>query len=412
MTRRPTPESGFTLLELMLVVGISALLLLGVTRLTQSWIDAERATGAGTHLSRVSHVVQRYVEARWAILPPTNDALTAGGEWAALGDILRDEGLLTAGVLRSPLNTPLRISYNNAGGIYRATIFATQNIPNNMVLRTARQAGNFGGSVTSVGDVNTARGAFGQWAVPIANIGGFNCPVTPRSGCLVALISYTEDLLTGPYLYREDLGNPDLNTMFTDLLMNGRNINGAGNIAASELNVATLANLGDTNVAGTATFNGPATANAGMTVNAGMDVSGDSNFSGNLTVNSGTVNTVALNATTVQAPTFRTNQFDAQNLTVGSVGGGNLVVNDAINVNSNVTASGEVYTNTLNAGQINMNNGTLTTGRMDVRNTLEINGTVNITSGTVIVDRLVADRCVEIHDSSNPGNYNDYGNCP
>src|SRR5690606_28812135 len=168
--KNTTSQSGFTLLELLLVVGISALLLLGVTRLTQSWVDEELATGAGTHLSRVGSVVQRYVEARWAVLTPTTDALNAGGEWADLVTILQEEGVLAGGALNSPLRVPLQISDSNAGGVYRATIFGTDTIPNRMVLRTARQAGNFGGAVTTVVDANNARGAFSQWAVPVASI--------------------------------------------------------------------------------------------------------------------------------------------------------------------------------------------------------------------------------------------------
>jgi prepilin-type N-terminal cleavage/methylation domain-containing protein len=423
-------EAGFTLLELLLVIGVSGLLLLGISKLTRSWIDAEIATASGQHLERTASVVKRYIEANWTTLTNTDDALVAaagGGVWGTLDDDLSEEGLLTGTNLRNPIGINLKIAYitdtSVTPAIYRATIYSDGDLPSQRALLAARQAGNVGGTISNFPDGNFAIGSFAQWAVAKNQLlpGGVDpCPAsdTPSGrGCLIGLVSYSETTIVGPYLYRSlILGDPQFNTMNTPLLMNSNNIVGASNIQTQSLDVLNDSSLGSMNVAGAATFNGPTTISNGMTVANGMTVTGDADFADNVNMNGGTLNATTLNAATVQAPTIRTNNLDTQNLAINN---GSLTVDDAVNVNGdlNVTAPGsEIFVNTVNAGTIDANNGTLTVGQINIENSMNISGTVHITdpTKTLIVDRLIADDCVKINDGTGTGTYLAYGNpaCP
>jgi hypothetical protein len=284
-------------------------------------------------------------------------------------------------------------------------------------LDAARQAGNVGGTMSPFPNGAIALGAFGQWRVPKTSLlpGGTDpCPASNTAGtqgCLVALVSFTDSTLEGPYLYRNPVtGRADLNTMNTTLLMNTHDITGAGNVTATTLNVNNTATLGSTTVNGPAAFNSDNTVTNGITVNGNMNVTGDANFSNNVNINSGNLNTKDLHADTVQAPIIRTNNLDSQNLVISN---GSMTVDDDINVNGSVNmaaGSGEVFANTINAGTINANNGAMTVGTMNVPNAVNVTGNLNVTNGSVNVTRLVADQCVAIKQSD--GTFKNYGICP
>lgn len=420
VVQKKSDEKGFTLFELLLVVSITALIFAGIAAITQSWINTEIATSSGQYMQRVATVTEKYVEANWGGtpgLPDTDDAVAdLDPKWAGLRTSLNQEGLLIGGVLRNPLGSNMRISYkvdatDPTNPVYRAAVYTIDELPSSKVREASRQAGNYGGSVSVFGGNTRAVGAFGQFDVALTNLttGTFPCTATATDSCLVAVISRNDSMLSGSYLYRDDMGDPALNTMTTDLLMNNNRVTGAAGVETQDLNVSNLANLGTTNVSGTSTFNGPTTIGAGLTANGGMDVTGNANFSDNVTMTNGTLNVDTLNSSTIQSPDVRTNTFNAQNL---AVNGGNVTVDDDINVNGNITANGEVFANTVNAGTINANGGDLTVGTIDVRNTMQINGAVNVTSGNIAVDRMVADQCAKVKvpvDVDHPNGWAYYG---
>lgn len=420
-----TGESGFSLLELLLAIGVTAIMFMGITQVTRSWINKELADSAGSHMNRVASVVERYIEANWidgtgSLLPETANALTDGDPlWADLPDILEQEGLMTAGTLRTPLGANLRIAYvvDTAGAttVYRASIFTETNLPNSAIRQAARKIGATGGTVSSFPDVNSAVGAFGQWSVAVGRImpGGaaFPCARTNERGCLIVVVSKDDTSLCGPFLYRGTApACTAANTMFTTLDMNNQDITNAATIGTEDLNVNQLANLRTTNVGGTATFNGMTTMAAGLDVNNGMDVSGDANFSNNVTMDGGTLNATTLNATRIDVSSIDTNTLNAQDMTIAN---GNLTVDDNVSINGNMSVAGpgaQAFVSTMNAGAINAGNGEIYVSRMNVINTMEISGAVNITSGTIISDQLVADSCVRINNGG--GAYENYGICP
>ena len=190
--KNSSSQSGFTLLELLLVLGVAAIILVGITQITRSWVDSESASSAGQQLARVSQITQKFVESNFGTLPATNDALAEppGSPWEDLKTTLSQEGMLNGGVLRSTFNVPMRISYvvdiSVTPAVYRASIYTTTNLPNKRVLQAARQAGNNGGTVTVMpttpSSANFANGAFGQWQIAVNQLSpsGFFPVPAPR----------------------------------------------------------------------------------------------------------------------------------------------------------------------------------------------------------------------------------------
>jgi hypothetical protein len=426
------PESGLTLLELLLVIGVSAIMMFGVTKLTQSWIETELATKAGSHLAKTGEVVNRFLESKFYDLPVDNTATASVNEsivadvmastapvWDDLKEQLQHESLLVGGDLKSPLGGELVIHYTqlaDADKTRRFVIYTRNNLRADRVMATAVRAGNVGGSVTAIHGANLV-GAMGQWNVPVTDVSGFACAISADNlkGCLVAIVAKAQAPLLGPYLYRTGNANLDAtyNTMHADLLMNNYDINDAANVVSDELNVTETANLGTTTVTGTSTFNGPVSATAGMNVQNGMNVIGDATFSNDVIANNSTIMTTNLQADTVQSPEIRANRMDVGNL---DVAGGSMVVSDDMDITGNVNvSSGQIYTNTLNAGTVNAGNtGTLNAGSVAIQNSMNVTGNVTITDGPIISDRLVADGCNKILGGPDPqaDGYTHYGFCP
>lgn len=407
--RRETRQSGFTLLELLLVIGVTAVLFLGITQIMRGWVNGETSTSAGSHLQRASALMQRHIENNWAILTDTNDALNDGrAEWIDLKTSFQNAGLLNGNQLRSPLGVPLAISFLKVGTISRGVIYALTPVSQKQALDAARQSGNVGGTLSNFPNNTNAYGAFGQWRVPAGQLmpGGAALPCTPgaTTSCLVAVVSFNSTTLCGSYLYRTtQAACASANTMQTGLNMNNHDISNAKDVSTADLNIANTAALGDTTVNGTTTLNGPATAASGLNVTAGgMTVSGTANFANNVTV-VGDVTAPNVNAVNVQSDNILANEIKAANLNMPN---GKLAVDESIAVNGNVSvAGGEVLAASVNAGQIDASAGNITTGTVTIQNQMVINGQVRVTGGALAADHLVAEHCTIVNGES-------FGNCP
>jgi hypothetical protein len=321
------------------------------------------------------------------------------------------------------LNVTLKIAYvteslpgNNT--IYRASIYAPQALMYRRVVTAARQAGNTGGMISTFPDNTNAFGAFGQWTIPTTKLlpsGSIPCVPGDGTACLIAVISYNQQTLCGPFLYRNDVegkgGGPvlckDGNTMTTDLQMASHDILNAGAMTTDNLTVNTKANLGETDIAGTTTMNGPVKANGGMNVGGAMTVTGNSTFTNDVQMNGGTMNVIGLNANTVQAPNINTNDLRTNDMTVNS---GSLTVDNDVNVNGSVNMQGggsQILAGTVNAGEINTSGGDVIVGTMNVKNSMNVTGQINVTGTTLTADRMVANDCVEVTATGKK-----YGTCP
>jgi len=91
--------------------------------------------------------------------------------------------------------------------------------------RIGAEAGSRGGTVTASG---TAQGSYAGWQVSLANY------TDPGVGHLAGLLYFNNGSLENDYLYRVQVpGQPQLNTMSTDLNMGNNNLNNAATVNAN-----------------------------------------------------------------------------------------------------------------------------------------------------------------------------------
>ena len=97
--------------------------------------------------------------------------------------------------------------------------------------RIASEAGAEGGTINTAN--NTAQGSYGGWSVSM------NGYANPGAGHLAALVAYSGGQLQSDYLYRVAVpGQPQLNTMQTNLNMGNNNVQNANNVQANTAQLA------------------------------------------------------------------------------------------------------------------------------------------------------------------------------
>ena len=253
MKRRPTTQSGFTLLELLLVVGVAAILMLGAAQMVRTWANTQSAKAAGNQLQNIASITEAFVADNWNMpLPPIADVSMTGGEWQGLLDKLAESGLydIASGEIASPAGTKLKIAFqidtsDPTNRVFRTVIYSTNRLPNNKVLAAARSGGPAAGTWMNFPDQVFARGAYNQWSRDVAFLTTamdgtgplISQPPSQTEGYLVSMSEMNESQAIGPYLYRTDMGDDSLNTMGTDLDMGGRDITGLNSLETATLNV-------------------------------------------------------------------------------------------------------------------------------------------------------------------------------
>lgn len=361
-------EQGFTLLELLLVIGVSAILLLGVSQIARSWAESASARGGGAHLQKVTDVTRNFVEANWSTLTPTADVVTesmnVGSPWNNFYPLLFNAGLLDLNTnqILSPAGTPLSIAYEIDNTIptqpvMRATIYSTRPLPNAKVYATAREGGAYAGTWlkhvdAAMNNGEFALGAFNQWRLPLAKITAAGAPYAGAAapdilnGYFLSVVEIAQTQAIGPYLYRQAIGgDPTLNTMSAPLDMNNNNIDNLGSLSVASLDVTGPTTLQDITVTGVSNFA------QGLTVQNNLDVTGAMNVAGTTTTNAlnvaGTVTTTNLTSATLDTQNLATDVItSATGLTVNgpmTLGMGNSLTAPSVTATTCMNVAGIAY---------------------------------------------------------------------
>ncbi len=346
-------ERGFTLLEVLLVIGISALLIVSVAQTAKNWADNTSAKGGGIHLQKVTEVVQKYVLANWITLAAAAPAATAdivydaaniaGSPWTGLATELSTQGLVESGtnVIRSPVGTSLQIAFQISGAapnrIFRIITYSVRPLPNKKVSEAARNGGPYAGVWLKYPDITKAKGIFNQWEIPDTVLTSapaiYVAPPTDLEGYFLSVLEINEAQAAGPYLYRQPIaGNTAYTTMSSDLYMNNNSIIGINSLSS---NTATLGNL---TVNNTAQLNSLDVTNA-MNVAGAVTVAGDLTAQQNVSV-----------AGSLTADTLQTNEIDTATLATNQI--------NPFGTLSDITINGSLL---LGTNQINANGITATT---------------------------------------------------
>ena len=270
MTRRSS-SAGFTLLELLLSIGLLSMLLAGMYQLMDSWLQRAANRVAAADMMRVQNAAQDYVLANFEPLKAEPDGVFVEmdiedlkeGNYLPTGYQPRNNFRQRIRVFRrnievDRLNPDGTVSLNEDGSNARITtievLTASDNMPgsviriaNKRLLDTAQAGGpkmgvisnavlpgtTFSGLVTSV---------FNEWYVPLTaiNSAGYNATPDSLGGYLAVygLVNAEKTDVNDKWLYRVTIDNrPELNRMATDLHMNSNRMENVGSFVADRVNV-------------------------------------------------------------------------------------------------------------------------------------------------------------------------------
>lgn len=404
-------QGGFTLLELLLVVGISAVLLLGIVSISDMWAKSIRAEQAGQHIEMVRQVAEEYLRSEGV------ESLTAAA--AANSGIITNVTNFTdylpdgANSLENPLGVDTNVRLIQNGSRFEIYIHTTGTpIPNDLLIPSGSAIGAYGGTLSRVYTAATSvRSSFGTWTAPLENFQYTdNVDVTDNGGQLAAFISISRNEIIGPYLYRTQIDcdgdgalDEGCNTMDTDLIMGNNDITGVGDMAVAGLTAGSANVSGNLTVVGGATFNG------------NLTVDGDLNAA-TLNSNTATITTAtiegSLSSASINAGTITTGDAEVSGLSVGV-----LTVTNTANVGANnftVAPTGATITvnGTLEAGNISADSATVS-GALGTQD-INVHGGVTVTGGDVdlqggdmIANDIGIEGCLTITGDPN----SPYGTC-
>jgi prepilin-type N-terminal cleavage/methylation domain-containing protein len=249
MPNRSSAQRGFSLIEMMVVLGIVAVLMLGYWALKRDDSTSLKNAGVAAALAKVSDAAQAYAKANTTSLlaaagPTTSVTVTIPQLIAGGGHLDPSFPTLNAYnqtwrvryIEPSPGNLQALVdSYGGATLNFDslaeiAQMAVKDGAPAGIISSTAPFSGAPAGC--SGASANYARGVFGDWCVMLANFGG-----SPGNGHLAAAVFYADASTNDDFLHRTANADHQLNSMSTNIDMQGHsldnvsviNIPGGGN---------------------------------------------------------------------------------------------------------------------------------------------------------------------------------------
>lgn len=263
-------QRGFTLMELLLSIGLLAMLIAGIYQFFDSWMQRATNRTAATEMMRVQNAAQDYAYANFdtllaqpgAVFHEIPIATLTAGNYLPTGfqarnvfrqnirvfhrnltvNRLRPDGTVATDASGNALNYTaiqiLTVSDNPAGSVIR--------VANKRLMDIARAGGpkmGFYSAIVQPGIsyANRIAGVFNEWS--IENVGdlvalGYSGVPDANGGYLAAfgLVSNEDTDVNDNLLYRLSIpGRPELNRMQANLIMNGNPIENAGTIVADKI---------------------------------------------------------------------------------------------------------------------------------------------------------------------------------
>ncbi|MBU6235120.1 MAG: shufflon system plasmid conjugative transfer pilus tip adhesin PilV [Alphaproteobacteria bacterium] len=271
-TIRLATQKGFTLLEVLMVIGLMSMLLAGMYKVFDDWAQRSQNRTAASDILRLQNAAEEYVLANF-------DAFTTGADLNVFREIdindLKTFNYLPSGyVARNAFKQDMRVFRRfvhvekknrdgtdalNASGsqIYINTIEVVAvsdnrgavivRVPNKRLLDTAQAGGPDMGVISNMvlagtTFVNRATSVYNGWYVALAALAGAGYAATPdANGGYLSSYGIVTAEGTEPndeWLYRLAInGRPELNRMDTDLRMNNNPIQNVGTFVADKVNV-------------------------------------------------------------------------------------------------------------------------------------------------------------------------------
>ncbi len=414
----PQAQDGFSLLEILLVVGVVATLGLGIIQLTNGWANQERNLSAARHLRIVHHAAESYIRDNF------NAIMTALTTGTGVLEIPIDDAGGSTFYLKEG-NTYLSSTFN-ASNSYRQTVTVLvrnasitpapedQRIEAVVVtsgrplaledaIDAAQAAGGSGGLIAGIDagtyGINDFGSVYGSWTTSLTNYAGLlwddtNLPLDPDQAHLAVLIEINYKNIVSDYLYRVEVpGVEDANRMQANLDMNNNTITNTAQLAADRVNVS-----GNMIVSGNMAVDGGTVMEEAVTVRGGLFVA-DSIELGDMLVE-GSITTPEMNVATLLsgangAELSATDMNVSGGITTMNMNAVNLEMNNgSIVVNgTGAVAVGEISNiDNIRAGAIGastIRNSTINAPNVFVNNAIQVDGNVEF-SGTVVAPQSMA----------------------
>lgn len=264
--RQRRGNAGFTLLELMLVVGIVGAVLIVITQIFEVVAIRVANQRFAKQMLQIQSAAESYVNTNF------NDLLTIDLPNAGdIGEItiadLKAENLLPAAAAeRNRYNQNLTVYVRNLGDAFSGgdtfevlalsedAATGPRYIPNGRLRDIAKTGGSklgYSSEIITAGEIVSIGGA---WQVDRADFEAAGYNITPSAADGGYLAAYgrvsIEDISTDDVLYKIDMGsvNPEANVMETNLDMNNYGVLNASSVTIDRLEVAGQAQIQGTQV--------------------------------------------------------------------------------------------------------------------------------------------------------------------
>lgn len=397
-------QAGFSLLEMLLAVGVFGAVTFGAVQVTKQWAGGQVSDNAARHMQQIRQGAKDYMQDDFENLPAGS---ICGGSTCDTVAELVGQGYLPDGFpARNPIGQTMTIAYRQPAATansFQAFIYPDPGAAGNEAIdheRVQEAALAGGAGVGFIGQPNpgqTAVGIGGSWEVdPAADFGvaGFNVdPTNPDSGAyLTAQVWYTEQDFAGPYLMRNQIaGNPDLNTMAVDLNMGGNEIINAGQVTADNVTVNN-----EMTVSGDFTIDGPTTFNQPVSVDDQLTVTGTVNADNLDVINTITADSIDVNSGSLLADTVDSNTITADILEANIIEADNVNGSNQMNIFGQLNAesmdvANRIDTNIFNADTVDLESGILNVQDIEIGNSLT---TTDLNADNIDVNDITITNCV------------------
>lgn len=404
---RSSRRRGWGLTEVMLTLAAVGMSMAIMVPLIEQRVQDARDNSTANHLKTVQAAAENYVRSNYGTLVTT----TSGGAVALTLTDLKNAGVL-------PQTFPERNAYGHTTAVLVRTdgpdrllaLVVTngpKQIDDSRGPQIAAMSGANGGFVMRSSPA-VVSGAFGGWTEAISNFAsGSTSSFLPRAGSLVAQIHMGRGNALEDFLYRTPVpGLPEANQMQTALDMAGNAITNASLIDARDLNVSNAANItGDTTVGGTITAAENIT--AGQDIQASRDISagetllvGDDLLVGQNIVATGDVFSNAINAAdTIYAPTVSaTTALTADTITTETAAASSVIAGqlDAQSITTQDIDAANMIVTALQAANVTVLGITTMNGAVVMNGGLFANGgisTPNANISTAVINNLLVYSC-------------------
>lgn len=404
--KKYSSHEGFSLLEILLVVGVIATLSLAIIELTNGWANQEKNLSTARHLRLIHNAAESYIRDNFSGIKTALDTGTGVleipvNDTGGLTYYLKDGETYLPSTF-SPINSYMQtitVLVRDAsigpapeeGRIEALVVSSGQPIFLEDAIDIAQAAGSSGGLIAGIdaGTYGTATfgSVYGSWTTALANYAGLlwddtNIPLDTDRAHLAAFIEINYQDIVSDYLYRVEIpGAEDANRMEVNLDMNNNNLTNTAVLSADRVNVT-----GNMTVGGAMSIDGGAVLENAVTVTGGLFVQ-DSIELGDVLAQ-GNVTTPEMNITGALQGSNGAKLSATDMLVSGGIGTTNMntvaieMNGGAIDVNGTGTVSAGEISNVglINAGALGastIRGSTVNaTGGMEVNNAIQVDGNV------------------------------------